>query len=86
MDFLLYLAIIPARASHMQWIAWRTNLPGILLLLLFGVVLGQFVKPDSLIAELTGGDESGRPTTSFSARLAFRRRDHVRGRLVAEIG
>jgi CPA1 family monovalent cation:H+ antiporter len=58
MDFLLYLAIIPALGLAAQWIAWRTNLPGILLLLLFGVVLGQFVKPDSLIAELTGGDES----------------------------
>jgi CPA1 family monovalent cation:H+ antiporter len=57
MDFLLYLAIIPALGLAAQWIAWRTNLPGILLLLLFGVVLGQFVKPDSFLAELTGGNE-----------------------------
>ncbi len=65
MDFLLYLAIIPALGLAAQWIAWRTNLPGILLLLLFGVVLGQFVKPDSLIAELTGGDESAGPRLLF---------------------
>lgn len=58
MDFLLYLAMIPALGLTAQWIAWRTNLPGILLLLLFGVVLGHFVNPDDLIAELTGGDES----------------------------
>ena len=80
MDFLLYLAIIPALGLTAQWIAWRTNLPGILLLLLFGVALGQFVKPDSLIAELTGGEASAGPC------FAGRRRDHVRGRFVAEAG
>jgi NhaP-type Na+/H+ or K+/H+ antiporter len=57
MDFLLYLAIIPALGLTAQWIAWRTNLPGILLLLLFGVLLG-IAQPDSFLAELTGGDES----------------------------
>lgn len=56
MDFLLYLAAIPALGVAAQWLAWRTNLPGILLLLLFGIALGQFAKPDNVIAELTGGD------------------------------
>lgn len=65
MDFLLYLAIVPALGLAAQWIAWRTNLPGILLLLLFGVVLGQFVKPDLYLAQLTGGDEHAGPEILF---------------------
>ncbi|TWU27108.1 K(+)/H(+) antiporter NhaP [Novipirellula galeiformis] len=56
MDLLLYLALIPSLGVAAQWIAWRTGLPGILLLLLFGVLLGQFVQPDSYLAELTGGE------------------------------
>jgi CPA1 family monovalent cation:H+ antiporter len=65
LDFLLYLAIIPALGLAAQWIAWRTNLPGILLLLLFGVCLGQFVKTDQLLADLTGGDLSAGPRILF---------------------
>jgi CPA1 family monovalent cation:H+ antiporter len=41
-----------------QWIAWKTRLPGILLLLLFGVALGQFIRPDDLLAALSGGSSS----------------------------
>ncbi len=65
MDFLLYLAIIPSLGVAAQWIAWRTNLPGILLLLLFGVGLGRFVQTDQLIADLTGGGESAGPRLLF---------------------
>lgn len=65
MDFLLYLAIVPALGLAAQWIAWRTNLPGILLLLLFGVGLGQVVQPDQLLADLTGGDETAGPRLLF---------------------
>lgn len=65
MDFLLYLAMVPALGVAAQWIAWRANLPGILLLLLFGVVLGQFVKPDTYLAELTGGDKNAGPEMLF---------------------
>jgi len=65
MDLLLYLAIIPALGLAAQWIAWRTNLPGILLLLMFGVGLGQFVQTDQLLADLTGGDESAGPRILF---------------------
>lgn len=56
MDFLLYLAVIPALAVAAQWIAWRCNLPGILLLLVFGVGIGVFIRPDDLLAELVDGD------------------------------
>ncbi|MGI9473256.1 MAG: cation:proton antiporter [Rubripirellula sp.] len=65
MDFLLYLAMVPALGLTAQWIAWRTNLPGILLLLLFGLVLGQFVQPDAFLAELTGGDPLAGPHLLF---------------------
>ncbi|MCS7466025.1 cation:proton antiporter [Stieleria sp. ICT_E10.1] len=56
MDFLFYLALIPALAVAAQWIAWRTNLPGILLLLLIGVAVGGLSRPDDLLAELVSGD------------------------------
>jgi len=65
MDLLLYLAMIPALALAAQWTAWRSGLPSILVLLLFGVILGQFVQPDLLLAELTGGDESVGPKILF---------------------
>ena len=65
MDFLLYLALIPALGLTAQWIAWRTSLPGILLLLLFGLVLGMFQNPDQVLAELTGGDVSAGPRILF---------------------
>jgi CPA1 family monovalent cation:H+ antiporter len=65
MEFLLYLAIVPALGFAAQWLAWRTNLPSILVLLLFGMVLGQFVKPDVLLAELLGGDPSSSPALLF---------------------
>ncbi len=58
MDFLLYLGLIPALGLAAQWLAWRTSLPGILLLLLFGVLLGQWVRPDDLLVQLTGGNET----------------------------
>ena len=65
LDFLLYLAMIPALGLAAQWVAWRTDMPGILLLLVFGMVLGQFIRPDQLIAELTGGEESAAPRILF---------------------
>ncbi len=59
MDLLLYLALIPALGLAAQWLAWRTHLPSILLLLVFGVLLGVFVKPDNYLTELTGSATAG---------------------------
>ena len=56
MDFLIYLALIPTLGVMAQWLAWRTKLPGILLLLIFGIVLGFFIDPDDAIGELYGDD------------------------------
>ena len=65
MDFLLYLAMIPALGLTAQWIAWRTRLPGILLLLLFGMALGHFIEPDSFLQNLTDGNEQSGPILLF---------------------
>lgn len=58
MEFLLYLALVPALGLSAQWLAWRTGFPSILVLLLFGVMLGLFVQPDAFLAELTHGDQT----------------------------
>ncbi|QDS87284.1 K(+)/H(+) antiporter NhaP2 [Rosistilla ulvae] len=65
MDLLLYLALVPALGVLSQWIAWRTRLPGILLLLCMGILLGQFVPLDTLIAEIMDGDPQDVPGILF---------------------
>lgn len=55
---LYYFALVPALGILAQWIAWRTRLPGILLLLLFGILLGQYTSPDDLLAYVTGADRA----------------------------
>lgn len=51
--FFCYLAGVPLLGVTAQWLAWRLRLPSILLLLLFGVLLGQlFANPDVLLARL----------------------------------
>ncbi len=58
MDLLLYLALVPTLGVTAQWLAWRVRLPGILMLLLFGVGLGLWVQPDEYLAQVTGGEAS----------------------------
>lgn len=62
---LLYLAAVPVLGIMAQWLAWRSRVPSILLLLAFGVGLGYFVRPDEALAELTGGDLSIGPRLLF---------------------
>lgn len=47
MDTALYIAGILAIGIGAQWIAWRFRLPAIVLLLLFGVLLGKVAAPDT---------------------------------------
>ncbi|OYP29438.1 cation:proton antiporter [Rhodopirellula sp. MGV] len=54
--FLVYLVFIPILAVTAQWLAWKLKLPSILLLLLFGLALGGVFRPDTVLAEVTGGD------------------------------
>ncbi|WP_044302123.1 cation:proton antiporter [Rhodopirellula sallentina] len=65
MDFLLYLALVPALGVTAQWLAWRTGFPSILVLLVFGVLLGWFVQPDAFLADLTDGDQAAGPNLLF---------------------
>jgi NhaP-type Na+/H+ or K+/H+ antiporter len=51
-----YLAGVPLLGVIAQWLAWRLRLPAILLLLGFGMLLGLFVHPDQMLAEMTGSD------------------------------
>ena len=50
-DLLLQLTAIVVLGAGAQWIAWRINLPSILLLLLFGIAAGPWlgwIRPDEL--------------------------------------
>ncbi len=54
-DFILGLAIIIFAGILAQWLAWRLRIPSILLLLIFGLLIGPvfgFVNPDALFGEL----------------------------------
>lgn len=66
MELLSYLALVPALGILAQWIAWRTRLPSILLLLAFGIVLGQFINPDQLLEQLTGAEQLSKLTGETS--------------------
>ncbi len=39
-----------------QWLAWRIRLPSILILLLFGLALGYWASPDTVLEKLSGGN------------------------------
>ena len=57
-----------------QWIAWRTQLPAILYLLLTGVLVGpvfNVLDPDALFGDLFGGD-SARYTDQGSNPIVVR--------------
>ena len=77
MEFLLYLSLIPAAGVLAQWLALRLKLPGILLLLVFGVLLGLKIQPDEYLRQLTGGDEMTGPQSIVSARFVVCCCDHV---------
>ncbi len=47
MDYPLYLASVLALGIAAQWVAWRLKLPAIVLLLLFGVLLGKVANTHS---------------------------------------
>ena len=61
----MYLVGVPLLGMAAQWLAWRLRLPAILLLLAFGIALGQFVDPDELLSHVTGGAAANGPRLLF---------------------
>ena len=58
----LYLASVLALGVFAQWLAWRTRLPAIVLLLIFGFALGLGIgKPEDFL-----GDEALLPAVSLA--------------------
>jgi NhaP-type Na+/H+ or K+/H+ antiporter len=54
-ELLVGLASVVALGISAQWLAWRTKLPAILVLLLFGIIAGPvtgFLNPDNLMGDL----------------------------------
>ena len=52
--FFIFLAMVPTLGIAAQLVAWWTRLPSILLLLTFGVVLGQFINIDEVLLHVAG--------------------------------
>ncbi|MCA9133404.1 MAG: cation:proton antiporter, partial [Planctomycetales bacterium] len=52
--FPFFLVLVPLLGIVAQWIAWRLQIPSILLLLLFGLGLGLWQSPDAILAEQAG--------------------------------
>jgi NhaP-type Na+/H+ or K+/H+ antiporter len=63
--FAFFLVLVPCLGIAAQWLAWRLQIPSILLLLGFGLILGIWISPDRIFAEVTGGDEGAGPRLLF---------------------
>lgn len=58
--YLYYMTLVLTLGVGAQWLAAKTGLPSILLLLMIGILTGQFMNPDKVIADVTeGGDQAG---------------------------
>lgn len=64
---LTFLVGVPLLGIASQWLAWRLRMPAILVLLACGLALGQFVDPDQLLSEVTGGARANGPRLLFPA-------------------
>jgi len=51
-QYMIYLICVPVLGISAQWLAWRLRLPSILLLLGFGILLGQAITPTNVIENL----------------------------------
>ena len=63
--FAFFLVLVPALGILAQWLAWRLQLPSILLLLIFGLCLGLWISPDQILTLLTGSSENVGPRLLF---------------------
>ena len=63
---LVGLSAVVALGISAQWFAWRTKLPAILVLLIFGIVAGPvtgWINPDELLGDILS------PFVSFSVAI-----------------
>lgn len=63
--FSFFLVLVPVLGILAQWLAWRIQIPSILLLLGFGLCLGIWISPDVILETLTGGTENVGPKLLF---------------------
>ncbi|MEM7473849.1 MAG: sodium:proton antiporter [Planctomycetota bacterium] len=63
--FPFFLVLIPLLGIIAQWLAWRLQIPSILLLLAFGLCLGFWISPDDVLTDLTGAQENVGPRILF---------------------
>ncbi len=63
--FPFFLVLVPLLGILAQWLAWRLQVPSILLLLAFGLCLGIWISPDRVLGGVTGTDESVGPKLLF---------------------
>lgn len=63
--FPFFLVLVPLLGILAQWIAWRMQIPSILLLLVFGLCLGIWISPDRVLSSVTGADENVGPKLLF---------------------
>lgn len=63
--FAFFLVLVPLLGVAAQWIAWRLQIPSILLLLVFGLCLGLWQSPDAILAHQTGGQSGVGPKLLF---------------------
>lgn len=57
-QYMIYLICVPVLGISAQWLAWRLRLPSILLLLGFGILLGQAITPADVIENLPRIEDS----------------------------
>lgn len=57
-QYMIYLICVPVLGISAQWLAWRLRLPSILLLLGFGILLGQAITPTDVIENLPRIEDS----------------------------
>ncbi|MCA9130070.1 MAG: sodium:proton antiporter [Planctomycetales bacterium] len=63
--FAFFLVLVPLLGIAAQWLAWRLQIPSILLLLGLGICLGFWITPDEILAQLAGSDTSLGPKLLF---------------------
>jgi len=63
-QYMIYLICVPVLGISAQWLAWRLRLPSILLLLGFGILLGQAITPTGVIKNLPRIDNARKQADS----------------------